>query len=367
MKSVFKGIPDFICHFHFLRDIGKDLFETEYATIRSRLKKHKIRPLLRRRLKALEEQIGNDHLAFDGLLVSIDRNVPPAEAKLAPMAAYAMIHWVFERSELKGYGFPFDCPHLVFYRKLVVLHAMVNAQFGVSKAFSGLWRPLSKVVEDPQLKRAASKMDEKVKVFNKLRRALAIAVMRKGRTVSLGFDPRSLFIMARVSSRSVTSNSSTSVKCGILRLAACMFSLILRRRPTTLIVSSARAALPPRRRSVPAPVISFLDNDITVNKRFARELFTALIPRKRRWLGMTSIEAADAMTKAAEVRLIGREFVGGGYVTVLVRGETGAVNAAVRAGADACERVGDGLVAAHIIARPHREVEPVLPTGGGVE
>jgi microcompartment protein CcmL/EutN len=47
-----------------------------------------------------------------------------------------------------------------------------------------------------------------------------------------------------------------------------------------------------------------------------------------------------------------------------VRGETGAVNAAVRAGADACERVGDGLVAAHIIARPHREVEPVLPSGG---
>ena len=73
-----------------------------------------------------------------------------------------------------------------------------------------------------------------------------------------------------------------------------------------------------------------------------------------------AIEAADAMTKAAEVSLIAREFVGGGYVTVLVRGETGAVNAAVRAGADACERVGDGLVAAHIIARPHTEVEPVL-------
>jgi ethanolamine utilization protein EutM len=73
-----------------------------------------------------------------------------------------------------------------------------------------------------------------------------------------------------------------------------------------------------------------------------------------------AIEAADAMTKAAEVTLIGREFVGGGYVTVLVRGETGAVNAAVRAGADACERVGDGLVAAHIIARPHAEVEPAL-------
>jgi microcompartment protein CcmL/EutN len=70
------------------------------------------------------------------------------------------------------------------------------------------------------------------------------------------------------------------------------------------------------------------------------------------------------------VRLICRQFVGGGYVTVMVRGETGAVNAAVRAGADACERVGDGLAAAHIIARPHPEVEQILPKsptldGGG--
>ena len=77
-----------------------------------------------------------------------------------------------------------------------------------------------------------------------------------------------------------------------------------------------------------------------------------------------AIEAADAMTKAAEVTLVSREFVGGGYVTVMVRGETGAVNAAVRAGADACERVGDGLVAAHIIARPHLEVEPALTASG---
>ncbi len=77
-----------------------------------------------------------------------------------------------------------------------------------------------------------------------------------------------------------------------------------------------------------------------------------------------AIEAADAMTKAAEVSLICREYVGGGYVSVMVRGETGAVNAAVRAGADACERVGDGLVAAHIIARPHQEVEPALIVSG---
>ena len=79
-----------------------------------------------------------------------------------------------------------------------------------------------------------------------------------------------------------------------------------------------------------------------------------------------AIEAADAMTKAAEVTLIAREYVGGGYVTVMVRGETGAVNASVRAGADASERVGDGLVAAHIIARPHTEIEPVLKSSGAI-
>ena len=77
-----------------------------------------------------------------------------------------------------------------------------------------------------------------------------------------------------------------------------------------------------------------------------------------------AIEAADAMTKAAEVNLIVKELVGGGYVTVMVRGETGAVNASVRAGADACERVGDGLVSAHIIARPHVEIEPALKGSG---
>ena len=73
-----------------------------------------------------------------------------------------------------------------------------------------------------------------------------------------------------------------------------------------------------------------------------------------------AIEAADAMTKAAEVTLICREYVGGGYVTVMVRGETGAVNAAVRAGADACECVGDGLVAAQGPASVGREFK-----GGG--
>ena len=73
-----------------------------------------------------------------------------------------------------------------------------------------------------------------------------------------------------------------------------------------------------------------------------------------------SIEAADAMVKAANVTLIGKEHVGGGLVTVLVRGDVGAVKAATDAGAAAAQRVGE-LISVHVIPRPHAEVESILP------
>ena len=73
-----------------------------------------------------------------------------------------------------------------------------------------------------------------------------------------------------------------------------------------------------------------------------------------------SIEAADAMVKAANVHLIGKEHVGGGLVTVMVRGDGGAVKAAVEAGAASAKRVGE-LVSMHVIPRPHGDVEGILP------
>ena len=74
-----------------------------------------------------------------------------------------------------------------------------------------------------------------------------------------------------------------------------------------------------------------------------------------------SIEAADAMVKAANVTLVGKERVGGGIVTVLVRGDVGAVKAATDAGAAAAQRVGE-LLSVHVITRPHSEVETILPS-----
>lgn len=72
-----------------------------------------------------------------------------------------------------------------------------------------------------------------------------------------------------------------------------------------------------------------------------------------------SIEAADAMVKAANVRLIGYEQIGAGYVTVMVRGDVGAVKAATDVGAEAAARVGE-VVSVHVIPRPHAEVETML-------
>jgi ethanolamine utilization protein EutM len=78
--------------------------------------------------------------------------------------------------------------------------------------------------------------------------------------------------------------------------------------------------------------------------------------------GLTaSIEAADAMTKAANVTLVGTEKIGSGLVSVIVRGDVGAVKAAVEAGAAAASRLGE-LVAQHVIPRPHSDVEKILPS-----
>ncbi len=73
-----------------------------------------------------------------------------------------------------------------------------------------------------------------------------------------------------------------------------------------------------------------------------------------------AIEAADAMVKAANVELIGSEYIGGGFVTVMVRGDVGAVKAATDAGAAAAKRVGE-LASVHVIPRPHSDIEMILP------
>jgi ethanolamine utilization protein EutM len=78
------------------------------------------------------------------------------------------------------------------------------------------------------------------------------------------------------------------------------------------------------------------------------------------------VEASDAMVKAANVRLMGYEKIGGGYVTAVVRGDVAAVKAATDAGAAAASKIGE-LISVHVIPRPHTNVQEVLPVGGVIE
>ena len=78
------------------------------------------------------------------------------------------------------------------------------------------------------------------------------------------------------------------------------------------------------------------------------------------------VEASDAMVKAAKVELVSYEKIGGGYVTAVVRGDVAAVKAAIEAGVRGAERVGE-VVSTHVIARPHGNIDEVLPLGRGPE
>ena len=95
-------------------------------------------------------------------------------------------------------------------------------------------------------------------------------------------------------------------------------------------------------------------------KEVKKMVFQALGMVETRGL-VASIEAADAMVKAANVELIGTEKIGSGLVSVMVRGDVGAVKAAVEAGASSASKLGE-LVATHVIPRPHSDVEKILPT-----
>ena len=120
VATVFPGVPDFICHFHFLRDIGKDFLGTEYDTIRKRLSKHGISAKLRYRAKQLKADLDRHPELIEVLQCGIENALLPAEARqfMPVLNVYALIQWTLRgKSEGHGYGFPFDRPHLAFARE----------------------------------------------------------------------------------------------------------------------------------------------------------------------------------------------------------------------------------------------------------
>ena len=188
VKEVFKNVLAFICHYHFLKAVGKTLFGDERDIIRERLRKHKVRPVLKRTKTRLEKVIAGRKNVVHAMVEGIEHEKLPGECALGgvpAMAAYTLISWALdEKSEGDGLGFPFDQLYLVFYQRLqeigLRLHQLFNIQlqgdWKENKIYSKISHDLLGVINDPVLKKAASAMEEKVAVFNRLRKAMRIAL-----------------------------------------------------------------------------------------------------------------------------------------------------------------------------------------------
>lgn len=186
ISEVFPGVADFICHFHFLRDIGKDLLLKDYQIIIKRLREYNVRGLLKQKARYLERKMDQRPAALADLKKSLGSDgLEAASVEHIPAAAtYTLIHWAFESSsESKGYGFPFDRPHLEFYQRLKKIHALLESIMDIrlrdkakdNRSFLQVKQLLDEVLKDEQLKEAATDMEDKAKVFDKLREALRIA------------------------------------------------------------------------------------------------------------------------------------------------------------------------------------------------
>lgn len=177
VHEVFPGIPDYICHFHFLRDIGKDLFDCEYRNIRRHTRSFNIKVKLRKSCKTLNELIKIDQILSKNLEDYLkNHNKSNIENTLDPtVKAYLLISWVLESaSASNGMGFPFDHPHLDFYLRLQEVYPALKQL--KKKGIVGL--PIStinRVLTDKVIVNLVSIIQEKIGIFDELRKAMRIA------------------------------------------------------------------------------------------------------------------------------------------------------------------------------------------------
>jgi hypothetical protein len=170
IEQVFPKTLSLICHFHFLRDIGKDLLGDAYRDLRNRLTKSKIRVALKSKAKDFETKLGK-HMKD---LAKIDINPEQASIK----ATLLLISWIFDTSSLSGYGFPFDMKHLLFYRRLISGYEKATRLYDRtgSKPFSQLIKLLNRVINDKDLKQTAIFLEKNEIIFSELRKALRITL-----------------------------------------------------------------------------------------------------------------------------------------------------------------------------------------------
>lgn len=177
IKKVFPGIADFICHFHFLRDPGKDLFDFEYRTIRRYTRSYNVQAKLKKLSKQLKLIIDEDKQLSDSLAGYLShQTIPCAKADLAPrLTAYLLISWVLEyNSASHGLGFPFDRPHLEFYLRLQEAYPILR-QLKLQGVDGIPILVMNRTLSDPALKILVQNIQDEIVIFDELREAMRIA------------------------------------------------------------------------------------------------------------------------------------------------------------------------------------------------
>ncbi len=184
VSTVFKGVRHLICHFHFLRDIGKDLLAKDYGVIRNALKKHGISKQLHCRKRQLTKTRSDDSIieAIPEMLKSTDLPGQMNNCELENYC-YTMIMWALDgKNDGDGYGFPFDKPLLVFYQRLSIIHSRLKDCVKIienrelKKIPTKLINDIEPLFQEIECAKAADTMQEKSKVFEKLRKAMRIAL-----------------------------------------------------------------------------------------------------------------------------------------------------------------------------------------------
>jgi len=184
--KVFPNTLDFICQFHFLRDIGKDLLEKEYGCIRKRLKHHGISSILYRRMHSLKRKVNDKWQLID--FVKSDQQ-PPLQYKelikhMPIFEAFSLIYWALDgKKQGNGYGFPFDRPHFEFVKRLKTIHdkldrlrkIQLRGTFKDNVVLHKIYFDISPVINDKSLWKSVEALEVEIKTFENLREVLQIA------------------------------------------------------------------------------------------------------------------------------------------------------------------------------------------------
>jgi len=186
VRTVFEGVPDFICHYHFLRDLGNDFLQCEYDVIRRRLRKLGINSKLGYRARELKKKIDEHPELIESLRVGFEHGKlsPLSLEKLPVLNSYSLIQWALQAKNFgDGYGFPFDRPHFDFAKRLISLaeylkqlgRIELRGDWRDNKPYYKTFSHLRSLVSDETLRHAIVQMERKIKVFDQLRCAMRIA------------------------------------------------------------------------------------------------------------------------------------------------------------------------------------------------